>query len=177
MRMPTFALRTSTVLAALVTGVLLVPSAAALADVVPPAQPFYADSGDDCLYGYTKGEMTIDPLPPTVASLSVSAIVVDRPLPADPGKPCVDDYRYTAALFTAYSDGTTVDSEMLQVDNGQLEATFTLGDVSWKDTPIDLVAVQVCRVSPGIIMDEASIIPLLYDYCGQPQEYKFAYAV
>ena len=148
---------------AAVTG-LLVPTAAQAAPIV--TQPFYADSGDACPYGYTRGVLGWQlGVPPSYRlTVVVSGSVVDRPLPADPTNACPDDARYSIATFSAYAGSALVGQEARRVENGELSFKFTLG-VNSNFAAIDRVTVQVCRPStlPGPVPDV---------YCGKPQEYR-----
>ena len=160
------------VLGTFAAGILLHPAPAGAAEEIVVGQPFSADSGDTCLYGSTRGELAWDAtlLPTTVSAVAVKAVVVDRPTVDDPGIACPDDRRYTVATFTASGGKTVVDNEAVRVDNGRVEVAFILADPGTKALPIDLVVVQVCRVSPLIVTDPTGA--LLYDYCGKPQEYR-----
>jgi hypothetical protein len=136
-----------------------VPAAAAPG---PAAQSFYADSGDACVAGYTRGVLGWELAgPPSYrVVVAVRGAVVDRPTPSDP-RACPADPRYTVATFTAYVGRTEVDSDARRVDNGTLTFGFTLG-VNSNVVTIDRLTVQVCRVS---------LLPGPYDYCGAPVDY------
>ncbi len=155
--------RTMSMLTAAVAGAgaLIFVGAAGVSAATGPIvqQPFYADSGDKCPMGYTKGTFgwQIGALRGAVL-VDVKGTVVDQPLPGNPAAGCADDARYTTATFTAYSKSVSVAKEIDSVDNGQLSFTTRMRST----TPIDRIVVQVCRhsrLSPP-------------DYCGMPQEYK-----
>ncbi len=139
-----------------------VPAAAAPAAPAPVVQ-FYADSGDACVAGYTRGLLGWEVAePPSYrVTVAVRGGVVDRPTPNDP-RACPADPRYTVATFTAYVGRTEVDSQARRVDNGSLTFGFTLG-VNSNVLTVDRVVVQVCRLS---------LLPGPYDYCGAPVDYR-----
>jgi hypothetical protein len=120
-------------------------------------QPFAADSGDRCRMGVASGDLGWH----TDARLlvEVSGVVVDRPLPTSSDTVCGNDGRYTVATFTASINGVVVDTGTVRADNGRQEVALLLSG----SRPIDLVVVEVCRVSrlPGP--------PTL---CGTPQRYQ-----
>lgn len=125
---------------------LLLCGAAALAAVIPstPAAAavqlsYFADSGDACRYGYTKGLLVLPSVPTRV--VQVNGAVVDRP--SGPGVPelCPDDGRFSFAILTAYTGNTIVDGERVPVDNATREYKFELTGVQ----AISKVSVQVCR--------------------------------
>lgn len=136
-------------------------AAPAHADIVP-ARPFYADSGDACGYGYTKGSLlwvTPGPLPAIAVNLTGS--VVDRPAPAEPVA-CRDDGYLSTATFTAYSGRAVVGSQAVRADNGEVPFRFSLG-TNQPGTPVTHVVIQVCR---------DPILTLPPSYCGQAVTYR-----
>jgi hypothetical protein len=150
-----------TTLAAAVLGV----GAPARAEGSVVTQPFYADSGDTCRFGVTKGTLSwiaVGPLP--VITVNVAGSLLDRPLPTDPSTGCRDP-RYSSATFTAYNGTVVVDREQQRVDNGEITFRFPLtAPLPGPVQPINRVVVQVCRHAlPGIT------IP---DYCGAAVEYR-----
>lgn len=132
-----------------------VPADASAQDVVV-GQRYSADSGDKCPMGSTKG--TLGWQLGTPRAVGVTGAVADRPVPNDPDQACGDDGRYTTATFTAYTEGTAVASIIQRADNGQRDISFSL----ISRHPIDLVVVQVCRIS--VPAGPAG-------YCGTPQRY------
>jgi hypothetical protein len=133
----------------------------AQADIVPP-RPFYADSGDACLYGNTTGSLlwnTPGPLPAIAVSLSGS--VVDRPTPPDP-RACRDDGYYSTARFTAYSGTMVVGRQSVRADNGEVRFQFSLG-TGKPDTPVTHLEIQVCR---------DPLVTLPPSYCGRTITYR-----
>ncbi|MBX6355116.1 MAG: hypothetical protein IRZ05_04570 [Micromonosporaceae bacterium] len=145
--------------AAVVLAGLALP-APAHADGIP-ARPFYADSGDSCTYGYTRGTLIWrSPGPMNVIAVDVSGSVVDRPTLAEPTL-CRDDGFYTIATFTAYSGRAAVDRRAVKADNGEEPFQFILGGNSAASGLTHLV-VQVCR-SP--------LVTLPPSYCGKPVTY------
>jgi hypothetical protein len=150
-------------LAALLVAALGALTAAntAQADGSVVLQTFYADSGDQCPMGYTKGNLGwhVGPVPNNVDVVHVNGYLVDRPLPNDPSLVC-RDLRWSVATFTAYSSGVVVDKRQVKVDNGRIDFTF---DLSARLRVIGAVVIQVCRFSGS------SVTP---DYCGKPVEYK-----
>lgn len=151
--------------------VAMAAMAAAVAGVAAPAaaqnqvaQPFAADSGDNCRYGSTTGTLTwAEVHPPEFPSVAVSGTVADRPLPADPGPACPDDGHFTIANFAAYNGNVLVDSEAQQINNGRGAFDFRLAPSPGQLVPrIERVVVVVCRepvIGPGT------------GYCGQSQTY------
>jgi hypothetical protein len=138
----------------------LVNPAVARADGIP-AQTFYADSGDSCAYGYTKGTLLWrSPGPLVVIAVDVSGVVVDRPLPAEPTI-CRDDGFYTTATFTAYAGSVAVDSRQVKANNAEVRFQFTLGANSTAAGLTHLV-IQVCR---------DPIVTLPPSYCGRAVKY------
>jgi len=151
--------RAITLAAALLAALAI--AAPARADIAPP-QPFYADSGDACVYGHTKGDLlwvTPGPLPAVTVNLTGS--VVDRPTPTDP-RACRDDGFYSIATFTAYSGSVVVGSQAVRVDNGQVPFQFSLG-TNRPGTPVTHLVVQVCR---------DPLVTLPPSYCGRPVTYR-----
>jgi hypothetical protein len=139
---------------------LAVP-APAHADIGPP-QPFYADSGDACVYGHTKGRLlwiTPGPLPPV--AVNVSGSVVDRPTPSDPVA-CRDDGYYSRATFTAYSGRVEVGSQAFRANNGEVKFEFSLG-TNRPGSPVTHLVVQVCR---------DPLVTLPPSYCGRTVTYR-----
>jgi hypothetical protein len=158
-------LRTLGVLGATVVGTVLGVSVPAHAEGSAVTHPFYADSGDSCRFGVTKGTLTwiaVGPLP--VTRVVVSGSLLDRPLPDDPSTACRDP-RYSSATFTAYRGTVVVDREQQRVDNGEITFRFELAaPLPGSVQPIDRVVIQVCRHAlPG------TTIP---DYCGRAVEYR-----
>jgi hypothetical protein len=139
----------------------LTAASTAQADGSVVLKAFYADSGDQCPMGYTKGTLGwhVGPVPGDVDVVHVNGYLVDRPLPADPSLVC-RDLRWSVASFTAYSNGVVVDKEQVKVDNGRLDFTF---DLSARLRVIGAVVIQVCRFSPNRVTP---------DYCGKPVEYQ-----
>src|SRR5688572_29919039 len=124
---PTLLRKATVVGVALAVGAVLMP-ASAQAGHPTRLQGFYADSGDACPYGYTKGQLAFRAVhPPDLAGVDLSGTVVDRPTPTDPVA-CRNDYYYTTATFTAYSDGVAVDVERIRLDNTSQTFRFTLGN-------------------------------------------------
>lgn len=123
--------------------------------------PFFADSGDSCRYGITKGELSVPTVPTRL--VRVSGAVADRP--AGPGIPevCPDDGRFSVAILIAYTGPKPVDAERIPVDNGTREYKFDLAPDEPSILPIDRVSVQVCR-QPR----EAGGPPI---YCGVARDY------
>jgi hypothetical protein len=148
---------------------LLLSGAAALAAVFSLAAPaaaavqlpFFAESGDKCQYGYTKGVLSLPTVPTRV--VHVAGVVVDRP--AEPGIPelCPDDGRFSFAVLIAYTGTTAVDGERVAVDNGAVDYKLDLTSTS-TTRPIDRVSVQVCR-QPRLVGGPPA-------YCGVAQDYR-----
>jgi hypothetical protein len=128
-------------------------SGTASTDIVPE-QRFYADSGDPCPMGLTRGLLRWGSL-----SVSVSGTVVDRPLPSDINTTCGEDGQYTTATFTGYVGATTVATGIGRADNGANPIAFRLGS----SRPIDRIVVVVCRhfvpVGPPIVCGASSEYP------------------
>lgn len=146
--------------AAAILVTLAIP-APARADIAPP-QPFYADAGDACVYGYTKGSLlwvTPGPLPPI--SVNVRGSIVDRPTPAD-SRACRDDGYYSTARFTAYSGSVVVGSQAVRADNGEVPFQLSLG-TNRPGTPVTHLEVQVCR---------DPLLTLPPSYCGKVVTYR-----
>ena len=110
------------------------------ADAVPETR-FYADSGDPCPMGATRGLLRWGS-----ESVSVSGTVVDRPLPSDADTRCGEDGRYTTATFTAYVGTTPVATGSGRADNGATPIAFRLDS----RRPIERVVVVVCRQVPAV---------------------------
>jgi hypothetical protein len=121
-------------------------------------QPFAADSGDACPYGLTAGTLdwnfSTSPLP--VRGVAVLGRLVDRPLPADPGRICLDDGYSSAATFVAYFGRAEVGRQAVSADN----AVVPIGLRFMSE--IDRIVVQVCR-------DPVRTLPP--SYCGKAVEY------
>jgi hypothetical protein len=146
--------------AAAFAAALAIP-APAHADIAP-ARPFYADSGDACVYGYTKGSLlwiTPGPLPPI--AVNVAGSVVDRPTPTDP-RACRDDGYFSTARFTAYSGTVVVGSQAVRADNSEVRFQFGLG-TNKPDAPVTHLEVQVCR---------DPVVTLPPSYCGRTVTYR-----
>lgn len=137
-------------------------SGSASAARVAASQRFAADSGDECRYGYTEGELVWITAPPS-SQVWITGIVADRPLPADPGGFCRDDLRYSSASFTAYAGEVQVARVEQRVNNGTQQLDLVL-DAGTAPRPVDLVIVQVCRVSLLAPNPQP-------EYCGLPQKY------
>jgi hypothetical protein len=156
-------MRTIRAVAAAATALLaaLAIPAPAHAQMLPP-QPFYADSGDACTYGYTKGTLlwrTPGPLP--AISVEVTGAIVDRPTPTEPSF-CREDGFYSTATFTAYSEKVIVDSGAVRADNLEVPFQLTLGANS-ASSPLTHLVVQVCR-DPLVIKPPS--------YCGPSVTYR-----
>jgi hypothetical protein len=157
--------RTLAVLGTTVVAAVLGFSAPAHAEGSVVTQQFYADSGDSCRFGVTRGTLSwiaVGPL--AVTTVDVAGSLLDRPLPTDPSTACRDP-RYSSATFTAYNGTVVVDREQQRVDNGQVTFRFQLtAPMPGPVQPINRVVVQVCRHAlPG------TTIP---DYCGKAVEYR-----
>jgi hypothetical protein len=138
----------------------LAAPAPAQADIAPP-RPFSADSGDACLYGYTRGSLLwITPGPLPAISVVVSGSVVDRPTPAD-SRACRDDGYFSTARFTAYSGGAVLGSQEIRADNSEVQFRFSLGP-NRPDTRVTHLVVQVCR---------DPLLTLPPSYCGRAVTY------
>lgn len=147
-------MRTAAVVTSL-TAVVAAPTGA----LASPTQAFHANSGDNCRYGQTDGDLAW--WSTSLTGVDVTGVVVDRPAVTDPGPACPDDRRYTVATFAGYANGVLVDSDRRQVDNGRLEFRFVLGN-STSTARINRVVVQVCR---------ASLTSTVPAYCGPAQSY------
>ena len=123
--------------------------------------PFFADSGDKCQYGYTKGVLSLPSVPTRL--VKVAGVVVDRP--DGPGIPelCPDDGRFSFAVLVAYIGTTSVDGERIPVDNSAREYRIDLTNMI-STRPIDRVSVQVCR-QPRLVGGPPA-------YCGVQQDYR-----
>jgi hypothetical protein len=142
---------------------LAVLTTAGVAQAATITQPFSADSGDSCPYGVTAGALTwsygtTSPLP--LRGVSVTGRLADRPLPADPGRFCIDDGYRSTALFVAYAGRVEVDRQSVAVDNNVVAFDLRLA-LAGANT-VDRVVVQVCR-------DPVRTLPP--SYCGKPVEY------
>lgn len=132
--------------AAILATVLASPTAAHADQLI--SQPFAADSGDSCRYGFTEGTLTwrfgpsTTPLP--LAGVLVKGRLADRPLPVDPGVPCVDDGLFSIATFVAFFGTVEVDRDARRVNNGVVSFEFPLGDAATVSR-INRVVIQVCR--------------------------------
>lgn len=147
--------------AGLLAGVLAVPAAAA-ADPAP-TQSFYADSGDACPYGATKGTLTWQTDTATM-SVDVAGEVADQPTSLAGSETCADDGYDSTASFTLYDGSTVLDSASETVDNGTATFDVTLNGRPTSTSPINsvTVVVQVCR---------APVKTLPPSYCGKPVTY------
>jgi hypothetical protein len=150
--------------AVLVGGAVFWAAGPASADGPIVNQPFAADSGDSCRFGFTNGNLAwhVGRGPLAAHAIDVSGIVADRPLPGDPNTACRDP-RFTSATFTAYNANGAVDRERVTVDNGQASLRFRLGGDEGQ-TVVDRVVIQVCR--------HAHPWTTVPDYCGRPVEYR-----
>jgi hypothetical protein len=128
-----------------------------------PEQPFYADSGDSCPMGLTKGGFYWE-VPPGI--VTAVGYVLDRPASKDDVAAGCTDARRTTAYFYGYNGKVLLDSEAIVVNNEQLDFKFVLSvDRPWPGMLlIDRVVVQVCR-------DFADIIGGPPVICGKPVEY------
>ena len=151
------AMRVGTALAAVAVGALAFSAPAYAAIVV---KPYAADSGDGC--GTVSGNLGwhVAPLPNTTSLVDVTGTLVDHPRINESLTLCFDG-RYSVVTFTAYHEKTVVDTDAAKVDNGQQAIDTSL--TSDSTAPIDLVVVQVCRVS------NTGTVP---DYCGTAVHYK-----
>jgi hypothetical protein len=123
-------------------------------------QPFYADSGDSCPMGYTKGTLDWQLFGPGFRwTVKADGAVVDRPRGDETDRTCTDDRRYTEATVTAYTGGFPVATATQVADNGQTDFVTSLT----APRRIDRVVVQVCR---------KHLFPGPFEYCGKPQEYR-----
>lgn len=135
-------------------------AAPAHADMVP-ARPFAADSGDACGYGQTKGSLLwVTPGPLPAISVTISGVVVDRPVPQEVFG-CRDDGYYSTVRFTAYSGRTVLGSQAVRADNGQVSYDFSLGS-GRPELPVTQLTVQVCR---------DPLVTLPPSYCGKAVTY------
>ncbi|CUU58187.1 hypothetical protein Ga0074812_11796 [Parafrankia irregularis] len=139
-------------------GMVLAPGAALAAG---PAS--FSVVADDCLFGYTKGELTWRTLgTPGVPVVDVAGSVYD--MRNNVCLPIRDDGLRTTAFFTAYSGTVAVDRAARRVDNGERAFAFTLQPGPVVGT-IDHVTIRVCRtVVPGAVAPSTS-------YCGAPQTF------
>jgi hypothetical protein len=157
-------MRPTRLLAALVAAlaILAIPATAQAATIT---QPFAADSGDACRYGFTDGTLgwrfgTASPLP--LVGVDVKGQLTDRPLPNDPSIVCFDDHYYSTATFIAYSGSVEIGRKTASANNNRVTFEFSLGGTS-ATTSIDRIVVQVCR-SPTITLPPS--------YCGKAVEYR-----
>lgn len=129
------------------------------------SEPFYADSGDPCPLGLTRGKLRwIDVGGPRGAiGVEIVGVVVDRPTGAEPAPECGDP-RSTTAAFTTYHGKTVVAAESVRVDDGELDFRARLPEPFAERLSIDLLVVQVCRHAPAGMG--------LHDYCGVLVEYR-----
>jgi hypothetical protein len=127
--------------------VALLATAFAAALALPsPAQaatyPFYAHSGDQCVYGFTRGSVsTTTPTP--VPGVLVTGSLTDRPTPIDPVL-CRDDGLFSVAAFTAFTANGTIARDAVRADNSTLQYRFVLGSNTSTDR-IVRINIQVCR--------------------------------
>lgn len=147
-------------LAALV-GMVLAPGAALAAS--PQRTPSFTVLADDCLFGYTEGDLSWRTLgTPGVPVVDVAGSVYD--MYNNRCLPIRDDGLRTTAFFTAYSGNVPVDLAARQVDNGARKFAFTLQPGLVAGT-IDHVTIRVCRTFvPDAVTPSAS-------YCGAPQTF------
>jgi hypothetical protein len=151
-------MRTARTLALAIAAALLAALAAPAPARADFTQSFYADSGDACTYGYTRGTL-VWRFPGPVA-LEVTGVLVDRPTPAEPSF-CRDDGFFSTATFTAYSGNAIVDTAAVRADNGEVRIQLTLGRNS-AVSRVNRLVVQVCR-------DPLRTLPP--SYCGRPVTY------
>jgi hypothetical protein len=149
--------------AAILAAILATPTAVHAESSI--TQQFAADSGDSCRYGFTDGTLTwrfgptTSPLP--LSGVALKGRVADRPLPIDPGTPCLNDGLFSVATFVAASGTREIDREARRADNGITTFEFALGDPATV-SGIDRVVIQVCRFRLS------STTPA---YCGRAVEY------
>ncbi|EFC85363.1 hypothetical protein [Parafrankia sp. EUN1f] len=142
-------------------GMVLAPGAALAAAPEPTGS--FSVVADDCLFGYTKGELSWRTLgTPGVPVVDVRGSVYD--MYNNVCLPIRDDGLRTTAFFTAYSGTVPVDLAARQVDNGERAFAFTLQPGGLVGT-IDHVTIRVCRTAvPGAVAPSSS-------YCGAPQTF------
>ncbi|TDD10830.1 hypothetical protein [Nonomuraea diastatica] len=141
-------------LAATITAVLLTAQPAAARATVE----FFADSGDQCRHGVTKGTLE------WVEGHVIRPVVQVKGTLSDSAGPsiCAPDEMHSRATFTAYNGATVVDSEEAKADDATVLVTIGLSDPTGV-TSIDRVVVQVCRYSNS---------PIGTSYCGEAAAYK-----
>lgn len=151
-------------LSAVLTGVGPASAAARVAPDTVVEQPFAADSGDSCRYGYTKGVLGwhLGPLVGRPTVVEVAGTVLDRPLSGSPAGSCGNDGRYATVTLTAYVGTKPVDTAAARVDNGTRDFRFQLANTTTA-ARIDRIVIEVCRPS---LLDGRTA------YCGPKQEYR-----
>lgn len=160
--------RLSPVLLAIALAVVATGTPAA-ADHPTVAQRFAADSGDNCRYGATEGQLEWAAIhPPELPSVAVSGALIDRPVPVETDTRCPDDFFFTSATFSAYTGNVLVDSEVRRVNNGVVSFNLRLMPELSPGPPIsriERVTIQVCRESL------VWVGPIPPRYCGRTQTY------
>lgn len=142
-------------------GMVLAPGAALA--ISPQNTPSFTVPADDCLFGYTEGDLSWRTLgTPGVPVVDVAGVVYD--MYNNLCLPIRDDGLRTTAIFTAYSGNVPVDRAARQVDNGARKFAFTLqpGLVVGN---IDHVTIRVCRSAVPDAVAPSS------NYCGAPQTF------
>jgi len=146
----------------LIAGALALPAAVSAA----AAPTFYADSGDACPYGATKGTLSWQAISPTAySSVQVTGSVVDQPVQPPTSTACANDAYYSTAYFTLYVGSTAVDKAAEQVNNAEATFDFTLKPgASSGQFGAESLVVQVCRSPVPPIVGPPT-------YCGKPATY------
>jgi hypothetical protein len=156
-------MRAIRLLAAAAASAVLLIATPGIANAAAITQPFKADSGDNCRYGFTDGTLTWffginSPLP--LQRIEVAGTVSDRPLPVEPTI-CRDDGYQSTVSFVAYAGAIEIDRQSRTANNGTVRFAFVLG-ANAPRTGINRVVVQVCR---------DPIFTLPPSYCGRPVSY------
>ncbi len=154
-------LRLASTIALAIIGSLLataVPAPAASASF-----PFRADSGDNCRYGSTQGNLiwrysSTAPIRPI--AVDIRGTVIDHPIPNE-NFLCVDDGFYSVASYTAFAGSAQLRQEA-RADNAVVPVSLILGPSAPTTTGITRVTIQVCR---------HPLFGTRPSYCGVAQHY------
>lgn len=106
--------------------------------------PFSANSGDACLYGSTRGTVTVQTELPS-RPVQVVGSLTDKP--AGPGVPetCPDDRRSSTVTVIGFRGGKAVGGDVVRADNATVAYRIPFNQYP----PIDRITIRVCRAAAG----------------------------